>query len=366
MTRRVLRDNRAPNTDHISLATDLGSGEAQKNLATTTSELWKAGSHVKFWLFHRSQESIKTWLNLPPYQFEKTRHWIQYKSSVDPSTSTAESNPQPQEPELIQLQSGSDPQGLEFFFAIDPTHPTFSLCTQGHAVLNQSLCPASMYVELVVRAAKLIGGSAPSFNPQVENLEISSPLGINPPHNIFLRLDKTALRDSTWAFTLYSSNQGAAGVPTTVFAKGSVSLLASKAHHLRPISRLISKSRCDQIRNSRSATGLLGSALVYKAFSSVVNYADYYRGVQNVFAQGNEAVGLVLVPEGQPGALEPGVCDPVVMDNFLQVSGIHVNCLSERKDEEVFMCTSIGVVSFTETFLQKQSGERFGERDHSD
>ncbi|KAF2204385.1 hypothetical protein GQ43DRAFT_387983, partial [Delitschia confertaspora ATCC 74209] len=356
MTRRVFRDSSIPSAECLFLPTDFGSRNAQRTLAATTSELWAAGSKSQFWSFHRSQKSTYTWLNVPPYQFEKSRHWIQYKTSVDiPRIGPVASTTKSKEPVLLQLHQSADGSGRGVLFTIDPEHPLFNLCARGHAVLNQSLCPASMYIELVLRATRLIDDTASTRLPQIEHLEISSPLGLDTSRGVFLRLTKEDGSDYAWKFSLYSGDHDATSA--TIHASGKVGLLSSTANHFRSMKRLIGKSRCDQIRQSPKATGLLGQALVYKAFSNVVDYASYYRGVQSIFAQDTETVGHVFVPENQPSALEAGICDPIVMDNFLQVSGIHVNCLSERKDDEVFMCTSIGEVSFTDNFL-KRDGNR--------
>ena len=94
-------------------------------------------------------------LHPPPYQFEKTKHWIQYKvrgeaSAADPSRQAAA-----QEVNLVRLIKNDQGSAL---FGIDTSHAVFTLAASGHAVAGQSLCPASMYVELAARcAAALVG-----------------------------------------------------------------------------------------------------------------------------------------------------------------------------------------------------------------
>ena len=44
------------------------------------------------------------------------------------------------------------------------------------------------------------------------------------------------------------------------------------------------------------------------------------------------------------------LCDPFSMDNFLQVAGIHINCLSSRKSDEVFICHQLEEVVFSTAF----------------
>jgi acetyl esterase/lipase/2-polyprenyl-3-methyl-5-hydroxy-6-metoxy-1,4-benzoquinol methylase/acyl carrier protein len=48
-------------------------------------------------------------------------------------------------------------------------------------------------------------------------------------------------------------------------------------------------------------------------------------------------------------------CDPILMDNFIQVAGIHVNCLSETNEDEIFVCSSVGEVSLGSRFLSRDA-----------
>ncbi|KAL8662082.1 MAG: hypothetical protein Q9202_005056 [Teloschistes flavicans] len=356
MTRRTLQSRSS--AQHTLLPVDLASVNTQSTLARTTSKLWAAGSEAQFWPFHGCQKDVYEWLNLPPYQFEKTRHWIDYEEThgIEPSPPIAATQ---QKPELLQKVDGDNVQNL---FSIGSTHSVFELCTRGHAVLNHSLCPASMYFELAVRAANAAADpTAIKKVPHIKKLEISSPLSISPAGSVFLRLMKDTTRDETWNFSFFSRSQRDAAQVTT-HASGSVALLphdaAETTDGFQLLNRLVGISRCESIINAPTVNGLSG-AIVYKNFGRVVDYASYYRGVKRVFAKDLEAVGHVTVPEEQPPELDgPGCCDPVAIDNFLQVSGIHINCLWDCRDDEVFVCTAIRDLSFSEQFMNKSAAER--------
>ena len=355
MIRRVLQIE--PTAKHTLQPIDLASTKAQSNLASASSELWAAGSKAQFWPFHNCQKNSYSWVNLPPYQFEKTRHWIQYKASPKLS-SEATALPVDHEPELLRKLDGDR---FEALFSIDTTHIIFTLCTKGHAVLSHSLCPASMYFELAIRAARLVAEPASSSSlPRVQELKISSPLSLSPAGRVFLQLTRDRKSDETWRFVVFSRSQPDAANPCT-HASGMVALLACNTVEtkggLQSLNRLIGNPRCESIMNAPTADGLHG-AIVYKNFSRVVDYATYYRGVQRVFAKDGEAVGLVCVPDEQPPELDPGWCDPIAIDNFLQVSGVHVNCLWDCKDDEVFVCTTIRELSFNERFMNKTKHQR--------
>ena len=358
MIRRVLKVDSG--TQHILQPIDLGSPNAQNNLAKASCELWAAGSKAQYWSFHRCQGDLYTWLNLPPYQFDNTKHWMEHKSSacVAPKAPDVLTN---EKPELLRLLEHHDGESGEALFSVDSTHEILILCTKGHAVLNHSLCPASMYFELAVRAAHVLTSATSSSTvPQVQDLKISSPLGLAPIGRIFLQLRKVKTRDETWDFSLFSRRQQDAADHTT-HANGTIALVAfdsaAATSRFQSLKRLVGNSRCEQILNSPVANGLNGP-VVYKVFARVVEYARYYHGVLKISARENEAVGYVSVPEDQPPILTPSCCDPIAIDNFLQVAGIHVNCLSECKNDEVFMCTAIGELTFSQQFMNGKTGKR--------
>lgn len=358
MARRVLKGD--SDAQHIFQSVDLGSPSAQSNLAKAACQLWAAGSKSQFWPFYAPAHNRFSWMDLPPYQFEKTRHWMDYKSSIKFITETAKRATEKQS-ELVELVENGTGNSDEVLFSVDPTHEVFELCTRGHAVLNNSLCPASMYFELAIRAVKLLTEDGSSRTvPYIRGLTISSPLGLSPAGGLFLLLTRNKSSDETWDFALFSGGSQDVRERTT-HASGNIALLApndaTAASRFQSLKRLIKTPRCEQIMDSPDATGLNGK-MIYKTFGRVVDYANYYRGVKRVSAKDQEVVGHVSVPSDQPANLGRGYCDPVAIDNFLQVAGIHVNCLADCRDDEVFVCTAIGEVALSEQYSQNEADER--------
>ena len=356
MARRVLKENSG--AQHIFQSMDLGGPNAQSNLAKASSQLWAAGSNPQFWPFHSAQNRF-AWINLPPYQFEKTRHWMEYKPSIK-NVIEAVKPPTEKQSGLVELLGNGNINSDEVVFSVDPTNAFFVLCTQGHAVLHNSLCPASMYFELAIRGANLLADGSSGTVPHVQDFTISSPLGLSPVGGLFLLLSRNRLRAETWQFSISSGSSQ--DVPArTVHATGNVALLASDdttaASRFQSLNRMIKASRCEQIINSQDATGLKGN-MIYKSFGRVVEYADYYRGVKLIFAHDQEVVGQVSVSSDRPPSLARGCCDAIAIDNFLQVAGIHVNCLADCNDDEVFVCTAIGDLLSSERFSHDEADER--------
>ncbi|MCJ1386383.1 hypothetical protein MMC17_009509, partial [Xylographa soralifera] len=349
MTRRIAASHLK--SDDIFVPMNLGASDATSNLANAACQLWTAGSSSQYWLFHRAQRTSYTNINLPPYQFEKARHWIRY----EPKSVVLMRSSNGKDSDLVSLVE-SDSSG-EALFSVDTCNAVFDLAARGHAVAGQSLCPASMYIELASRCAAATSGGILGRLPQVEELAMSAPLGLNEDIGVFLRLRESST--GGWDFVISSRYQE--GDNETEHAKGRIILtpmddpfLASRMKLLR---RLARSSRADQITASSLTTGISGS-MVYKIFADVVEYADYYRGVKSLSVLDNEAVGLVSIPGNQPSKMDPGICDPVSLDNFLQVAGIQINCLSNRKSDEVFMCIAIEEIVLTKSFQVNKANDR--------
>ncbi|KAL4868707.1 hypothetical protein BDV12DRAFT_197052 [Aspergillus spectabilis] len=334
---------------------DLRGPDALSALSRAVCNLWAAGARVQHWYFHQDEYN---WINLPPYSFEKTSHWLEYVSPAATATAASPkgSSPVVEKPqELLELvENGS--QGATF--QVNCSHPLFKYCTEGHAVLGQALCPASLYMELATQASRRL---QPSKGPtlgglNVRELKISSPLSISANRTVLLRLSQAGPEPSTWHFMVLSRGANDDSGLLTTHTTGVISmdtgkgiLPATKMHSLR---RLVGEVKASSLSSSPDSNILQGKN-IYRTFGQVVNYASYYRGVEQIVSRDNESVGVVRLPYGQtPGLADTGV-DPVLLDNFLQVAGIHVNCLSDRSENEVYICTELGYLALCDSFASR-------------
>lgn len=362
MVQRALPTNREDNLIKFRL----NGQDAWNSLSKATSKLWAAGCTCCFLPRPVAETETKQsqgaipykWIELPPYQFAKSNHWIEYripevvrevkiKSAVAATTAT---------PELIRLVNDeTTPQ--EAIFEVNTFHDEYQLLVKGHAVLGQSLCPASMYLELAIRGARTIAkakGSIVKFL-QTEQLRIFHPLALTPNGRLFLSL--ILVKDGndclTWTFRLYSQSRDKVDHATGVLH---LSDGQSSTPRLRSFQRLLSKSHYEQVMESPDAERLSG-AVIYKIFGQQVDYAPYYQGVYNIAARGSEVVGDIRIPDKQPHTITPGGLHPILLDNVLQVAGIHVNCLTPHEDQNVvFICTTIAEIVWGSSFTQVTEG----------
>lgn len=344
---------------HIFQPSQLDIPEAVSLLADSTSNLWKAGHNVQFWPFHPIQRYEYSSFNLPPYQFEKPRHWLTYIDTIE-TLSSAKPAKVESEPCLVSaIKSDGSSQG-NAEFSIDPRSEQFKLLVAGHAVLANPLCPVALYVEIVSIAAKTITSKAASSThiPSIEELEIKAPLGLDPDRVITLSLKKVQGLILTWTFKLFSwarDHELSKGANPTQHATGRVRLeLGDEAVHLANFARferLIGHHRCDALLADPDAEAMQGS-LIYKVFAKAVQYADYYRGVKSISSKDHEVAGHVTLSPCNLKPLDEIASDPLAIDSFLQVAGLHVNSLNDCGDNEIFVATKIETIQPGSKFKQ--------------
>jgi acyl transferase domain-containing protein/acyl carrier protein len=348
-----------PSHQHVYISTSLRNSDAQINLAKAICRLWSNGVRAQFWPFHRSQRSSYNWVNLPPYQFAKTSHWLDYKPAASiwetPTIASANSHS-----ELLQLLPNQARQG-EALFEINPKNELYRLSTQGHEVVDQSLCPASLYIEFVLTASRLLSDAETAFVPHISGLAMSSPLVLNPVGRVFLKLVEKKSQSGSWDFSIFSQNEQAKHDAPINHSTGCVTVskfgTLSTISHFQSLKGLILQ-RCNEIESSSMSIGFKGPT-VYQAMRRVVTYLDYYHGIQSIYTLGSEAIAHVTLPPARPSSMGAGFCDPVLVDSFTQVSGVLANCFTLDGDNEMWVCNFIGEIAFTQTFVEN------GRKEHS-
>jgi acyl transferase domain-containing protein len=210
---------------HSFQAVQLESKDSMDSLAEATSNLWRLGHLVQFWPFHKFQKDEYTPINLPLYQFEKSRHWLDYIDNIEVSAPAhVPTAPDEMISLLSPIKDPTQPAG-DSTFLVAQRSDEFGLLASGHAVLGQPLCPAGLYLELVVRGAQMTQTETltSGHDTSIENLKIKAPLGLNKNRFIKLTLNRVSGAASCWKFQLSSQSLVKKSSKWTVHATGCVS-----------------------------------------------------------------------------------------------------------------------------------------------
>ncbi|KAI0451650.1 beta-ketoacyl synthase [Xylaria acuta] len=346
MIRRALPA--AAKAENVFVPLNLGSEAAAANLAQATCELWKAGSSTQFWQFHKSQQSDWKHMSVPHYQFEKPRHWIEYKPSARGAKLAATTETVRPAGSLLKATFGSLSAGSATF-EVNTSHFAFQLAVNGHAVGGQSICPASTYVEIATAAIKSAAGNkVQQWLPRIHNLFIETPFKSGSVDSLYVNLTKE--HDRAWTFRVFS---GRASNPA-VHAGGLIKLVSAQdpitEERLRLIKRLTGHNAVGHFESARVSS--VSGPMVYELLANIIDYAPYYRGVNSIAASDYNALGTVSL--SQNGFLKTDVfaCDSIALENFLLVPSIQLNCLARSRPEKgIFACVHIEEIVFSSEFL---------------
>lgn len=313
-----------------------------------------------------THEYRQVWL--PPYQFTRTRHWVENVDRVVEMKKLMleQQSHQPvtaaetvREPPLVARRQASDSRAGYAEFVINTQNPRFRSVVGGHVVCSRALCPAPLYMECTTMAVLLLlegRGTGEnrdmnsSNNLTFEDFNVRSPLGLDPRGEVILRLKEISGRQQAWGLTITSMASSANGVLSgeTAHADGIISFAADPSM-LAGFERLVA----GQMRRLASSPGVerLQCDRAYKLFARVVEYDPFFMGIQSVQLDTHEALATVRLPESQPhrdnGSAEWKICDAVAIDAVVHVVGLLINTsqLMSSKDVAVMVGIDRAVVS---------------------
>ncbi|KAL9045074.1 MAG: hypothetical protein Q9214_001839 [Letrouitia sp. 1 TL-2023] len=301
--------------------------------------------------------------SLPSYQFDSTEYRVDY-----PRESTAAIDLHPKESPSTkyaflgrQLSTAPDEgsQGLEFDTSIENL-ADFIL---GHMVCGYALCPASVYHEMALAAAKLlnkrdIDSKRPPQNSALVNVTYLHPLIYYSKSTLTVRTNIERVDGVTKRFTISSfrsSDQSA-----TIHCQGNLKSVP-EAKPSRELLRL--RAEVDQ-KKSRFMQAIAGissevfhtTAIYDKLFPRVVTYSGMYQAIKSICISDDrcEAVASVQIPFHPHTAASTFAVNPIFMDILLHTAGFVANLAIANGDACV--CKEVGsAIIFDEKFDMQKS-----------
>ncbi|KAJ8066571.1 hypothetical protein OCU04_005623 [Sclerotinia nivalis] len=335
----------------------LNGPSAVSSIAETAVELWKADIHVQFWPYHRIQRAHFEYKSLPPYQFEKTKHWLPFIDQVAPSAPVTAIAPIAQMPpshQFISFLEFSDSSKKEALFLVDPESPRYMYLLNGHIASNQALAPASLYVELLSRATLMLTDGA-SFKTHVINMDSmamkGAPIGLDARKNIYIKLNRITPGVDYWDFE-YSSKLKEGG-ESQIHVTGRVGLDKRDdpglANTITQWSALIGYKRCLQIMSSEDGEKMQGKH-IYRALQKLIFFDEMYHGIKSISYQGHEAAGKVAAELDPKLSPDEALYDTPTIDGMMQFAGVLVNWFAHPSGKDVLLCQGINRVVTGGTF----------------
>ena len=328
-------------------AVNLTSDKSFDMLVDITTKLWKEQLNVTFWPHHRSQTHEYTPLILPPYQFEKSRHWLEPKAPPKLESITVEKAAPVVEP----------PKGFTTFvgflnesqralrFKINTTNEIFQKHVNGHICAGvAAVWPSSIQMDMVIDALMNLQADFKdlSYQPQISSIVHHRPLMLDSSKEFWLDFETQDDKRLSWEWKISATNQ--LGSKATLCTSGVCTFGSAtdpvRVAEFQTLERLSSRRRCVDLLEARDVDNVMqGTVNIYRAFSDVIDYADEYRHVRKLVGHNNESAAKVVKTHYGKTWL-----DYLLFDGLGQTAGMYVNLMTDlanSSERGVFMCESI-------------------------
>lgn len=321
-----------------------------ETLAKSLAKAYKAGINIKWREYHREYETALQLVELPSYAFDLKSCWIQYegdwclrKGKAWPAPPAVSPSPDIESTTLQKVQS--EELGVDAVFVVfvsDLKQEQLYSAITAHEVNGVGLCPSSIYADMAVTAASYVwkrlrpAEDLPVFD--VLNMNVGKPLIVNTNAtsqmiNISARKDSSSddIKMNLVSLDGTGSVNHADWIVTPGNSKSWMKTWAKTTYLYR--------SRIASLRHSSAASQvhhILGS-MAYKLFSVIVTYGPKYRGIQEVFMDGelSEATAQVLFQSN--AADGKFACSPYWIDSLAHLSGFVLNGSDTTPQDTVFI-----------------------------
>ncbi|TLD37529.1 6-deoxyerythronolide-B synthase [Venturia nashicola] len=279
--------------------------DAWKVITGVLGTLYTSGIDINWNEYHRGFRSCHKLLPLPRYCWDLKNYWIMYKNNFcltkgdDPLSTLGAIAPtqieqrpapvyiSPSVQRVLDQDMSSEISTL--LIESDINDPRLSPVLQGHKVNGVALCPSSLYADMAMCMAdymlKAKGIATDGTGLDVCKMKVEKPLISNPANGLQLLRVSASVNWSMGVLSLAFYSMDAQGKKIADHAACQVHITEKQqwSEEWKRNSYLI-RSRVDSLRKGveDGDSHLLKKGIVYKLFSSLVEYDSTYQGMQEV------------------------------------------------------------------------------------
>jgi acyl transferase domain-containing protein/thioester reductase-like protein/acyl carrier protein len=344
-SRALARQNsKSHHFESVSLNNDKG----LDGLTNTTVSLWKQGLRVAFWGHHTLQTKDYTHILLPPYQFEKARHWMDYKSA----------------PELVAALTRnvpmSDPNNMPLWefvgyqkndtkyprFRVNLVSEKFKKLVSGHVFAHTApVLSGTVQSDMAVEALFSVhpDWKKQGMIPTMIEANIPTPICVDSSRKVWIDYEALDAEHTLWQLNISSTS--AEGTLPRRHLHGRIHMRSPSdpafISQFARFERLVPYEQCAKLlaQANEPDVEVLQGRQVYKAFSEFIEYSDQYNAMYSVVGKKTECAGRVHRRHAGNSFL-----DIALHDSFKQVSGLFLNCMSDAKPGEIHIGSDVELV----------------------
>lgn len=337
IVRKALDSN---TTGHSFHGANITSTLPMKGLTDATIGLWNDQIPCAFWGYHSRQTREYTPILLPPYQFEKSRHWMENKPLTVRNIHTLDEKTVEKEEPLFTFSGYEDSAHQVAKYLIHTDNPRYVAAVSGHvAARTAPIAPASVLLDYAVEVLRAHSDGRGKI-PRVFDVNSDSPLLLDSGREVWIELATETNSKDTWELKFRSQDRQTGSSSRVVHCTARISMHSAddailKAEFAR-YARLLSHARCLDLLSDPEVDDILQGRNVYRSFAEIVEYSEPYRGVQKLVGKGNESAGRVVKWFSGETWVDAFLCDA-----FSQCGGFWVNCMTDKLDEEIYIASGI-------------------------
>lgn len=340
MISRALDPSRSGDSERFQ-SVNITSEGSVSHLATATLGLWRAGVDATFWQHHSSQTHQYPILLLPPYQFEKTKHLLELKSSAQLQSSTASAV---DESRLFAFDHYQDSNKQSPRFRVLTGSSRYIEMVSSHLIAQTApICPATLQVDMAIEALRTLYPELRNGDllPQLRDVDNLAPICFDSSKIVWLDFSPIHTQlglEREWEWKISSENSHGPTAPT-LHVTGQIMFGSSKdvrsQQEFSQYERLVHHKRClEVLQGDEPSDDIVQGQSIYRMFDGVVQYGELYQGLQRLVGRRlkNESAGRVIRKHSGQTWL-----DAQLADCFSQVAGIWVNCMTERAVGDMYI-----------------------------
>ncbi|EFX02617.1 polyketide synthase [Grosmannia clavigera kw1407] len=345
---------------------------ADKTLSTTLSTLHAAGLNVDWNELHRDFVASTRLLDLPTYAFDEKNYWLQYsgdwsltKNRGAASLKTAVAAIEPAKPKLStssvqevvhELVKGDT---ITIDAESDLLREDLRPALMGHLVNGAPLCPSTLYADMALTLGDYAYRLA---RPEADDAAVAK-IGINVAN---VEVTKTLILDESGSsHMLYIAARGSIadgyldisfsageGAKRTVHGTCRV-LYGDKERWCDEFERVsyLIRGRVDALHagEAQGTASKVSRGMAYKLFTALVDYAPYYRGMDEVIIDSQQCEATAKVQFQTAGMQDNFFFNPYWIDSMCHISGFIVNATDAIDSRnQVFISHGWGSLRFVE------------------
>ncbi|KAI2613435.1 putative polyketide synthase [Hypoxylon sp. NC1633] len=335
-------------TSHYFQSVSVTNEKGLDGLTDATVSLWKQGLRVAFWAHHTLQTNEYKYILLPPYQFEKARHWMDFKSATDLVAASAQEIPvsDPKNMSLWEFAGYQDNDTKHPRFRVNLVSDKFKELVSGHVFAHTApVLSGTVQSDMAVEALLSIhpAWKEEGMIPTMIEANIPTPICVDSSRKVWIDYEALNAEHTLWQLNISSTS--AEGTLPRRHLHGRLHIRSPRdpafVAEFARFERLVPYEQCAKLLAEAGGpdVDVLQGPQVYRAFSEFIEYSDQYNAMHAVVGKKTECAGRVHRRHAGNSFL-----DIALHDSFKQVSGLFLNCMSDAKPGEIHIGSDVELV----------------------